>query len=404
MNVPKMAWRNVWRNRRRSMVTIAAMTLALVVELLYSGLVSGMFLDMEDDVTEMDSGDVQIMADDYLARPSLYSVVADPGRLLKQLDDAGYAATPRLMGGGLAASGDLSAGVAIVGIDPVREERVLNLHTAVAEGAWLDPDHPGEVVVGRGLARTLDLQVGSELVLLSQGADGSVANDLYTVRGVLMSVAAGLDRSAVLMPEGAFRELMVLPDGAHKIIVRRPEAVELGAMAAEVQAMAPDQRVMTWAQLNPILAQMLDGVQSMIVVVYLIVYVAVAILILNAMLMAVFERIREFGVLKAIGTSPLQVLGMMLCEGLIQATVASLAGFALAAAPMWYLQTHGVDVGKLAGVSMVGMTMPPVWRGHYTLASVQVPVILLFVVVFFSVLYPAVKAAWIRPVEAMRHQ
>jgi putative ABC transport system permease protein len=404
MNVLRMAWRNVWRNQRRSLVTIVAMTLALSVELLYSGLVTGMFIDMEDDVTEMDSGDIQIMAPEYLDRPSLYTVVADHEALIGRLTEAGYAATPRLMSGGLAASGELSAGVAFVGIDPVRDATVLRLHEAIAEGEWLSRSDPTGVLVGRGLARTLDLKLGSEVLVLSQAADGSTANALFTVRGILMSVAAGLDRAAILMPDETFRELMVLPEGAHKIIVRRPEGVELSQAEAVVTGLAGGAKVMTWAQLNPILAQMLQGVRGMIVVVFVIVYVAVAILILNAMLMAVFERIREFGVLKAIGYSPLQVLSMMVIEGLLQATVAMIAGLILSAGPMWYLQTHGIDVGSLAGISMVGMTMPPVWRGYYTPDVLITPIILLFFIVFFAVLYPAIKAARIQPVQAMHHQ
>jgi putative ABC transport system permease protein len=404
MIILRLAWRNVWRNRRRSMVTIAAMTLALMVELMYSGLVTGMFVDMEDDVTEMDSGDIQVMNPDYLDRPSLYTTLSDPAAILTRLDDAGYASTMRLMAGGLAASGEMSSGASFVGVDPVRDTTVLRLNEAVATGEWLDASDPAGVVVGRGLARTLGVSPGSEVVVLSQAADGSMANALFTVRGVLMSVGASVDRGAILMPEATFRELMVLPEGAHKIIVRRPEDVELTAAAQVVSSAAPDAKVMTWAQLNPILAQMLEGVRGMIVIVYLIVYVAVAILILNAMLMAVFERIREFGVLKAIGYSPWQVFSMMLVEGLLQACVAMVAGLALAAGPMWYLQTYGVDVGALGGVSMVGLTMPPVWRGYYDLATIQVPIIMLFVIVILAVIYPAAKAAWIRPVEAMRHQ
>jgi ABC-type lipoprotein release transport system permease subunit len=385
------------------MITIAAMTLALVVELLYAGLVTGMFVDMQADVTEMDSGEIQVLAMDYLERPSLYSVVEEPHALVESLEAQGYAATPRLMGGGLGASGDLSSGVALVGVDPVRDTQVLALNTALAEGLWVSDDDPLGVVVGRGLARTLDLSLGSELVVLSQGTDGSMANELYQVRGILMSVAAGLDRTGVVMTEDAFRDLMVLPDGAHKVIVRTPDDVALNAAADQVTALAPGHKVMTWEQLNPILAQMLAGVQSMIAVIYLIVYVAVAILILNAMLMAVFERIREFGVLKAIGYSPLQVLSMMVLEGMIQASVALVAGLALAAGPMWYIGTHGIDVGKLAGISMVGMTMPAVWRGVYNVETLQTPIVLLFVISFVAVLWPAIKAARSKPVDAMHH-
>jgi putative ABC transport system permease protein len=419
-----MAWRNVWRNYRRSAITIAAMTLALFVELVYSGLVAGLVHGMEEDATAYELGDVEIFVDGYLTKPSLYDAVPNQQVVLEKLDRAGYRAAARLFGGGLAAAGELSAGVRLVGIDPKRDAEAMDLHLAVAEGKWLDAADPTGVVVGRGLARTLGVGLGDEVVVLSQAADGSPASELYRVRGILMSVAAGMDRSGILMTEAAFRELMVFPTGAHTIFVRKPRDVPLDEAAAAVRAITglgspgtptparsalgadapPDVRVMTWKQVNPFLAQYIDSVGAVIVVVYFIVYVAVAILILNAMLMAVFERIREFGVLKAIGYGPLRVLGMMVAEGMLQAAVATVCGFVLAAPAMWYVQVHGIDVGSLGGLQMAGLTMPPVWKGYYTWETMQVPVLMLFFVVFCAVLYPAAKAAWIRPVEAIHHQ
>ena len=410
IQVLKMAWRNVWRNWRRSGITIAAMTLALTVELLYSGLVTGLVGGMEEDATEFDLGDVQVLPDGYRTRPSLYSVVEDHDAIIGKLREAGYSAAPRLYSGGLAASGDLSAGVAFVGLDPVADTTTLALDEAIAEGAWLDGADPTGVVVGGGLARTLGLDLGSEIVVLSQASDGSIANALYTVRGKLLSVAASMDRTAILMPEASFRELMAFPDGAHKIVVRRPEGVSLEEAKVAVAGMAGEGTenapidVMTWKEINPFLAMYLQQVDGVVVVVYFIVYLAVAILILNAMLMAVFERIKEFGVLKAIGYSPGQVFTMMAVEGLLQAVVATVCGLVLAAPLMWYLSVHGVNVGVLGGVNMAGLTMPPVWHGDYSLDSAMVPVVMLFVIVLVAVTWPAAKAAWIRPVEAMTHQ
>ncbi len=417
MNVLTLAWRNVWRNSRRTAITIAAMTLALFVELLYSGLVTGLVYGMEEDATAYEMGDVQVFAEGYLTKPSLYDAVPEHEALLAKLDAAGYPAAARLFGGGLAASDELSAGVMFVGIDPVRDAVALDLHLAIAEGQWLDNTDAKGVVVGRGLARTLALELGDEVVVLSQAADGSVANDLFRVRGVLMSVAAGLDRSAILMPESTFRELMVFPGGAHKILVRKPRTVDLDEATSVVAGLVEAQRVepaigegaiaidvMSWKQVNPFLAQYIDSVAGIIVIIYFIVYVAVAILILNAMLMAVFERIREFGVLKAIGYGPGQVLTMMIAEGMFQAVVATALGLIVAAPFMYYLQVYGINVGMLGGVQMAGMTMPPIWNAHYTLGGIQVPILMLFVIVFFAVLYPALKAAWISPVQAMHHQ
>lgn len=406
MNILTLAWRNVWRNYRRSTITIAAMTLALFVELLYSGMVAGLVFGMEDDATEFELGDVQVFHEGYLVRPSLYDTLEEPEQIIDQLEQEGYRATARLFSGGLAASGEFSAGVGFMGLDPVRDATTLSLHEAIAEGSWLSSDDPSGVVIGRGLARTLDASLGSEVLILSQASDGSIANELYEVRGILMSVAAGLDRGTILMTDRAFRELMVLPEGAHKIIVRRPKSVELEDAKALVASVASSTGtdVMTWKEINPFLAQYLDSVTGVIVIVYFIVYVAVAILILNAMLMAVFERIREIGVLKAIGYSPMQVLTMMVAEGMVQAVIACALGIVMALPFMWYLQTHGINVGSIGGMQMAGLTMPPIWRGAYTVDALQIPIIMLFFIVFAAVFYPALRAARISPVEAMHHQ
>ena len=408
MNILKLAWRNVWRNGRRSSVTIAAMTLALVAEILYSGMVSGLILDMEEDAVSIDMGDIQILTPDYATRASLYEAVEPHEPILAELDARGYRATPRLFAGGLAASGESSAGVTFLGVDPVRDATVLDLHHYVDRGSWLDADDPLGVVLGRRLAHTLGVDIGGEVVVLSQGADGSVANELFTVRGILLSVSASTDRTTILMGEQTFRTLMVFEQGAHKILVRRPVGSELDLAAAEVRQIAEANgntavAVKTWKELNPFLAQYIDTVSSMIVIVFLIVYLAVAILILNAMLMAVYERIREIGVLKAIGYGPLQVLSMMVLEGLIQAAVATVLGGILAAPGMWYLATYGIDVGALGGMEMAGLTMPAVWKAHFAVDTTGVPVALLFFIVLIAVIFPALKAAWIRPVQAMNH-
>ena len=152
------------------------------------------------------------------------------------------------------------------------------------------------------------------------------------------------------------------------------------------------------------LAQYIDSVAGIIVVIYLIMYLAVAILILNAMLMAVYERIREFGVLKAIGYGPVKVASMMVAEGFLQALVACGIGAVIAAPCMWYLSTHGIDLGRLGGMEMVGLTMPAIWKAYYAVETSGAPVFLLFFIVFGAVIYPALKAAWISPIEAMHHQ
>jgi ABC-type lipoprotein release transport system permease subunit len=294
--------------------------------------------------------------------------------------------------------------VALRGLEVARDSTVSLIGDKVADGSWLDPADPYGVVIGRRLARTVDVRPGDELMVLTQGADGSIANELYTVRGVLLGIAEGTDRSTVFMNDTTFRELMVFPTGAHQIIVRRPADVELEAAAAEVRSLAPQLTVKTWAELMPVIAAMLDSTQAMTAIIFFIVYIAVAILILNAMLMAVFERIKEFGVLKALGVGPIQVMSLILVECAIQAAFAIVIGLSLAVPGMWYLSEVGIDVGALAGTDVMGIATRPVWYGTFTTGNVSLPVVMLVVIVFCAALYPAFKAALIQPVSAMRHR
>jgi len=404
MNVFKMAWRNMWRSRRRTLVTIAAITLALLSTLLYSGLVEGYLRAMESNILDLELGEVHVYAEGYLDKPSIYTLIEEPEALLTSLESRGYRACSRLLGGALVAGGESSSGASLRGVQIGRDAKVSQIGGHVARGEWLAATDPGGVVLGRRLARALHVEPGDELVALSQATDGSMANDLYHVRGVLKSISDGTDRGGVFMTAEAFRTFFVLPEGAHQIIVRRPEGLELGDLVREVEDLAPGLDVKSWRSLMPILATLLDSTRGMVLVLFTVVYIVIAILILNAMLMAVFERIREFGVLKALGVSPGRVVALVLVESGLKTGLAMAVALALSVPGFWYLIHVGIDTGRLGGTSMGGIAWNPIWRAVVTPGTVAGPVLTLVFIVLVAVLYPAVKAARISPVEAMRHR
>lgn len=396
-----MAWRNVWRNSRRTLATVAATSFGLLMMIFYSGLVSGYLAGLESNIVDLEMGDVQVHHPDYREHPSLHRRIDDPAGVLARLDAAGLQAAPRLLGSGLAAAGEASAGVRLVGLDVARDSAVSKVSSRVAEGTWLDAAVPSQVVIGRKLAESLGLSVGDELVVLSQGADGSMANDLYTVGGVLGVVSEGVDRAGLFMGESAFRELMAVPQGAHQIIVRRGET-SLDDAAAQVTEAAPDLETKTWRELNPTLASMLDTTEGAMIAMFIIVYLAIAIVILNAMLMAVFERIREFGVLKALGVGPGGVMSLIMLETLVQTTIAIAIGVVLSIPLNWYMTTTGIDLSQLGNVSVAGVAMDPIWRARVSVDTYVQPIVTLVVIVGLAVIYPALRAAFIKPIEAMR--
>ena len=398
-----MAWRNVWRNRRRTIVTVSAMSFALFVMILYSAMVEGYLEGMERSILDLEVGDVQVFAADFRENPSLYTVIEEPEKLIAPLSADGFTASARVLAFGLAAAGESSAGVSFRGVDVEQDATVSNIHEEVAEGRWLDPDDLKGVVLGRRLARILGVGVGDEIVVLTQGSDGAMAYDLYDVRGILRGIADATDRSGVFLNQSALRELLEVPTGVHQIIVRRPEEVDLAQAAIRVPAFAPDLDVQTWRQLMPTLSSLLESSRSAMVMMSFIMYVAIGMLILNAMLMAVFERIRELGVLKALGVGPFEVLRLILLESGIQTALAMIAGTVCAAPVVLYLRDTGLDLQSLAGVSVMGIAFDPHWRAVITVDVFTSPVVMLAIVVAIAVLYPAIKASTIRPVEAMHH-
>ncbi|MCA9552866.1 MAG: ABC transporter permease [Myxococcales bacterium] len=405
MNALRIGARSLGRNKRRTLVTTAAMALAGIIMIFYAALLNGFTDTLERNALRMETGDVQIHAPGYRRDPDLYRRVPDPLAVVGRLEQAGLLAAPRLYGFGLAAAGRSSAGVQLRGIDVAHEDRVTLLHTHVAEGQWLDPSAPTGVVVGKKLAKSLHVKLGDEVVLVGQAADGSMANALYTVRGILAGVGEELDRGGLFMTEGAFRDLMVVPDGAHEIAAVRPDrSMSLEEATRRAAAAAPGMETSSWKTLKPALARMLESTLASQAFMLLITYAAVAMVVLNATLMSVFERIREFGVMRALGVSPLGVARVVLAEVLTQGVLAMglavVGGYALSG----YFEHHGIDLrGLVNDASLVGITFDPVWYTRVTSAVLWIPAVSLLAVVLLAALYPGIKAAVIAPAEAMHH-
>jgi ABC-type lipoprotein release transport system permease subunit len=406
VNILLFAIRNVVRQKRRTLITTGAMAFAGFVMIFYAALLEGLIASMERNAVAMDLGEIQIHAPGYLSDPDLYKRIEDAPEILSRLDDHGYAASPRLYGFGLAATGSASAGIRLRGMDLEREPEVTLINRHVMRGDWLDPADPKGVVIGRKLARMLDASVGRELVVVSQATDGSIANDLFKVRGILKAIDEGTDRAGFFMVDRTFRNLMVLPAGVHEIAVMRGKgSAGLDACVRQVGRLAPGLSVKSWRDLQPVLARVLDLSDGSMIFMLLIAYTAVAMVVLNAMLMSVFERIREFGVMKALGVQPLQVALTIFMEAMIQAAVAGVISVAAGLPLAWYVQTHGIplasegSMGTLGGVALEATLYTKV-----TPDSVWVPLACMVGMTVLAVIYPAAKAAVIRPVEAIRHR
>ncbi|MEQ9502843.1 MAG: FtsX-like permease family protein [Deltaproteobacteria bacterium] len=405
MNAFTIGARSIGRNKRRTAATVGAMAFAGFFCIFYGALIEGMVKALERNALRMELGALQIHHPGYREDPDLYKRIEDTDAIVAALDAKGYGVSARWFGGGLVAGKTTSSGAQLRGIDPEREAGVTVVGSHVKDGAWISAEAPQGVVLGKRLAKTLRLGVGDEVVVLSSAADGSMANALYTVRGVLGPINEAVDRGGVFMTREAFLELFVLDGGAHEIAVALPDGVTLEAAKATVAEVAGGEETLTWKELQPTLADMLEMSAAGQFIMMIVVYLAIAMVVLNAMLMSVFERIREFGVMKALGVTPRQVATVVFVEATAQAMVASVIAVLVAWPVSKYFQTNGIDLTAFVqDVSVMGVAMDPVWYASPTVSNLVVSVVVLIIVTLVSALYPGVKAAIIRPVEAIHHR
>jgi ABC-type lipoprotein release transport system permease subunit len=316
------------------------------------------------------------------------------------------AVAPRAFGFALVGTEEKSVGAMLVGVDPVAERALGPIDRRVVQGRFLG-EAAGEVTVGSGLAEDLDLKLGDTVVAVTQAADGSLGNALYTVVGVHKTGDAQLDRMGLYLRLPDLQDLLGLPDQVHGLTILTDDPDDVDAYTARLrEAVGSDVvQVQTWREASPQAAQLMamSDVGGLILVA--IVFGAAAFGVLNTMTMSVFERTRELGVLLAIGLRPYQMVAMIVLESVGLAAVAAAIGLALGGSLDLYLVRHGLDFTDAIGgkeLSVAGVLLDPVIHGAVEPRSLVVIVGAVFVVAIGASLWPAFRAARLQPVDAMR--
>ncbi len=411
----KLAWRNLWRNPRRTLITMAAIAFGYVMLLFVACLMAGLRWQMIENGTSLVMSQIQVHAPAYYPSRSIQKTLGggqgtDVGAMMAVImaDHRVYAAAPRVYGYGLLSAGHRSAGVELMGVVPEQEPKVTILNSQIAKGSYLTTQMPKGVVIGDKLASTIGIDVGSEIVLLTQAADGSMGNDVYTVVGIFHSGLDAVDRSLVLMSLSSLQDLLHLaPARIHEVGIKLNDITAASTVAAALDLELGKTirvRAMAWPELAPELANYVQFNHGVTVVLFFIFFLLAVIGVMNTMLMAVFERTREFGMLMALGMRPVQVIVLILTEAIGLAVASLIVGGALGVPVLWYLQEHGLDLGGATGgvISLAGVVVGHLWYGRQDFRAYGQAAIGLAATALVSALYPAWRAAHLRPTEAIR--
>lgn len=408
MNTPftmlmTIAWRNLWRNHRRSLIMLAAIAIGLWGMIWMTALMRGMVDQMIDDAISTLSGHIQIHAEGYLDDPSIEHVlpgVAQNPQLETVLNSQQVTAwSQRIRVPGVVRSERDVYGITLVGIDPQQEQGLSFIADSVTEGQYLESVDDKRVLLGRKLVERLETKLGRRIVLMSQDPDNNIAERGFRIGGIYDTDLQATETSYVFAGIETVRKMLQMGSGVSEISLLGHDYRDLDELAIEVRTAAGTAETKTWLQLDPYMASMLDVMDGFIFVWFGIIFLSLSFGLINTLLMAVFERTRELGLIQALGMPPGNILFMVLIESLIMLVIGLIAGNLLSWLTILPIQ-DGIDISGVAeGLEWAGMSstlLPAVKTSDVVLANAIV-----LVLGVAASLFPAWRASRKVPVEAI---
>jgi ABC-type lipoprotein release transport system permease subunit len=401
-----MAWRNLWRHKRRTWLTATAMIFSNVLLVFMISLQFGSYDMMISNTLQSFSGHFQVQREDYNDNPKLRLSIEDIGstaaELRRSLPEARVAA--RAAGFALASSEQRSFGIQVIGVQPDFEAGVSTIPGLVRQGRFLDDPNAAEVVIGSVMANNLKVGIGDEITLLGSGRDGSFAAGILTVTGIFESGSQDMDRSFAEIPLGYFQEMFAMGDHGNSIAVAAGSLDEVAGGVETARRVIENRDgllVVDWNQLHPGLKQAIQADMSSAWFMYGVLIILVAFSVLNTQLMSVLERTREFGVITALGIKPRKLASLVMLETALMALIGLGVGVFLGWLIALYFNINGFSYPGMEEVA-ARFNLPAEMYPSVTFLSMMLGPFVVFLFCLLASIYPALRLFRLQPVEAMR--
>jgi ABC-type lipoprotein release transport system permease subunit len=398
----RVAWRNAWRHRRRTAIVITAVAVGILGTLLSMAVNYGMIFQMVDTAIAAELGHVQVHASGYEVNPELHVQLEDGGRgaigMLEALPEV-RASARRVRGEGLISSPRASAGVRVVAVEPEREARISLVADSITAGGYLD-GAARRVLLGEALAKRLEVGVGDKVVVSVQDLAGDLTGEALRVGGLFRTPSSELDRSTVFLRLDEGQALLGLGDAVTEVVAVAETRAAVAGIRDALAARLEGVEVRSWDQMEPALVYMVDFFDQTALFVYAAVFIAMAFGIANVLLMTVYERRREIGILTAIGFGRARLVATIVAEALVVTCLGLLIGFAASLLSVWGLR-DGIDLSAFAeGLTAygVGTHVIPVLRS----GDFSGPVVVALITALAASAWPAWRAVRLKPAEAVR--
>ena len=405
MKIVKVSWRNLWRNSTRTNMTIAAVSLCVAILIIFQSLIVGLIGKAVYNTTNLVVGEVQIHATDYLDDRSIYKSLKNIENIRAVAKENNIGIVERSYGFGLISSGTKSAGTQFWGINPESELKYFDFANHIDEGNFLTKKSLNKVVLGKKLARSLAAEVGTELVVFVQGADGSLGNELFYVTGILENVADNIDRGAAIILKDDFDILFSTNNFIHEIALNSKGKFEAEEIQKLMSAKVTGVAIETWKELMPTIAVMTEKMSVFMLTIFSLIFtIAASLGVMNTLIMSTYDRMKEFGIIRAIGATPWRIISQVSLEAILLTIIASIIGTVVGLSIALYLQEYGIDISGGGNLAIGGIVFDPIWKASISIKTVFLPVALMMLTSVVASIYPASIAARIKPVEAIHYK
>ncbi len=401
--ITKIAWRNLWRNKLRTIVLLASIILGLWGGIFFIGLIEGMNNIRISSAIDTYLGHIQIHHKKYVENPELAYFVESPQKYINKIKTSGFVTgySTRSITDAMASSAKAAFPVKLVGIDPENEKTVSNIPASLLEGTYFTKFKNPSLVIGKKLADKLGVKKFSKLKISFSNLNGDILNYAFRIEGIYKINNSRIEKSTIYIKQSDLQGLLGTSGKFNEITIKTNNIHKVGSYKKYFQGIDSHNIVQTWDEIDPELGYAQDMMMSFTMIFLGIIMIALGFGIINAMLMAILERKRELGIMMAIGFNKKKLFLMIIIETLFLILIATPIGLFLSYETISFFGEHGL---KLSGVEQ-GMEAFGIGSVVYMSLSSKYYVIitiLTILVSFIAALYPAYKALQIQPVDAIR--
>ncbi len=402
----QLAWRNLWRHKRRTWLTVGAMVFSNTLLVFLISLQLGTYQMMIENTLNAFSGHIQVQHPTYNEDAKIRYSIPNIIQLAEQLRDelSSEAVSARAAAFALASSAQRSYGMQVLGVQPQYEPQVSTLPGLLQEGRYLQDSHAEEIVLGKVLARNLKVKIGDEITLLGSGRDGSFAAAIVSVVGIFDSGIIDLDRNIAAMPLGYFQQLFSMGTHGHNIVVNVPDLFAVKQWQQRINEYItgkPNLIARDWINLQPGLMQAIQADMSSAWFMYGILIILVAFSVLNTQLMSVLERTREFGITMALGLKPGRLSRLILLETGLMALLGLLLGCFIGFLITFYFNRYGFYYPGMEEMADK-FNLPDRMYPSVSFISILIGPVIVYIFSLLAAVYPAMRLHFLKPVQAMR--